>query len=99
MARTRDEQFWEGVRWIGFGATFMFMVFPIFWMVLTSFKIARDAYSTKIFFPPTLNNFISIFQDPYNFGPLLLNSIIVSFATVSIAIVSQFRPALISVFR
>jgi len=86
MAKTRDEQFWEGVRWIGFGATFLFMVFPIFWMVLTSFKVARDAYSTKIFFPPTLNNFISIFQDPYNFGPLLFNSVIVSFATVGIAI-------------
>ena len=86
MARTRDEQIWEGVRWLGFGATFMFMVFPIFWMVLTSFKVARDAYSTKIFFPPTLNNFISIFQDPYNFGPLLFNSLVVSFSTVAVAI-------------
>lgn len=86
MAITRDEQFWEGVRWIGFGATLMFMVFPIFWMVITSFKVARDAYSTKVFFSPTLNNFISIFQDPYNFGPLLINSIIVSLATVSVAI-------------
>ena len=33
-----------------------------------------------------LNNFISIFQDPYNFGPLLLNSLIVSFCTVAVAI-------------
>lgn len=86
MATTRDEKFWEGVRWLGFGATFLFMAFPIFWMVLTSFKVARDAYSTKIFFTPTLNNFISIFQDPYNFGPLLFNSVVVSFSTVAVAI-------------
>jgi multiple sugar transport system permease protein len=86
MAYTRDEKIWGGVRWIGLGATFLFMVFPIFWMVITSFKVARDAYSTKIFFAPTLNNFISIFQDPYNFGPLLLNSLIVSFCTVAVAI-------------
>jgi multiple sugar transport system permease protein len=86
MAMTRDEKFWEGVRWIGFGSTFFFIAFPIFWMAITSFKVARDAYSTKIFFQPTLNNFISIFQDPYNFGPLLFNSLIVSFSTVSVAI-------------
>jgi ABC-type glycerol-3-phosphate transport system permease component len=86
MAKTRDENFWEGVRWLGFGATFMFMVFPIFWMVLTSFKVARDAYSTKVFFSPTFDNFIHIFQDPYNFGPLLFNSLIVSFFTVAVAI-------------
>jgi multiple sugar transport system permease protein len=86
MARSRDEKFWGGVRWLGFGATFMFMVFPIFWMVITSFKVARDAYSTKVFFAPTLENFISIFQDPYNFGPLLFNSLVVSFFTVAVAI-------------
>ena len=86
MAMTRDEKFWEGMRWAGFGATFLFMAFPIFWMILTSFKVARDAYSTKIFFSPTLNNFISIFQDPYNFGPLLFNSVVVSFSTVAVAI-------------
>ena len=74
------------MRRLGFAATFLFMVFPIFWMVLTSFKISRDAYSTKIFFSPTLNNFISIFQAPHNFGPLLLNSLIVSFCTVAVAI-------------
>ncbi|MDJ0913610.1 MAG: carbohydrate ABC transporter permease [Desulfobacterales bacterium] len=86
MAMTRDEKFWEGMRWAGFGATFLFMAFPIFWMILTSFKVARDAYSTKVFFSPTLNNFISIFQDPYNFGPLLFNSVVVSFSTVAVAI-------------
>jgi len=86
MATTRDEKFWEGVRWLGFGATFLFMAFPIFWMVLTSFKVARDAYSTKIFFTPTLDNFISIFQNPYNFGPLLVNSLVVSFSTIAVAI-------------
>lgn len=86
MRITREERFWEGARWLGYGATFIFMVFPIFWMVLTSFKVARDAYSTKILFTPTLNNFISIFQNPYNFGPLLLNSLVVSFCTVAVAI-------------
>jgi len=86
MAKTRDEQFWDIVRKVGFLSAFLFLVFPIFWMVLTAFKISKDAYTTKLFFTPTLNNFISIFQEPHNFGPLLLNSVIVSFTTVALAI-------------
>jgi multiple sugar transport system permease protein len=86
MAKTRDEQFWDIVRRLGFLSAFLFLVFPIFWMVLTAFKISKDAYTTKFFFTPTLNNFISIFQEPHDFGPLLLNSVIVSFTTVALAI-------------
>ncbi len=86
MAKTRDEQFWDIVRKVGFLSAFLFLVFPIFWMVLTAFKISKDAYTTKLFFTPTLNNFISIFQEPHNFGPLLLNSVVVSFTTVALAI-------------
>jgi multiple sugar transport system permease protein len=86
MAKTRDEQFWDIVRRLGFLSAFLFLIFPIFWMVLTAFKISKDAYTTKFFFTPTLNNFISIFQEPHDFGPLLLNSVIVSFTTVALAI-------------
>jgi multiple sugar transport system permease protein len=86
MAKTRDEQFWDIVRRLGFLSAFLFLVFPIFWMVLTAFKVSKDAYTTKFFFTPTLNNFISIFQEPHDFGPLLLNSVIVSFTTVALAI-------------
>lgn len=86
MAVSREDRFWEGVRRLGFSATFLFMAFPIFWMILTAFKTPRDAYTTKVFFTPTIQNFISIFKEPHDFGPLLLNSIIVSFSTIALAI-------------
>ena len=62
MAVSREDRTWEGIRLVGFSATFLFIAFPIFWMVLTAFKTSKDAYTTKIFFSPTFQNFISIFQ-------------------------------------
>ena len=64
-----------------------FTLFPIFWLALTAFKVQRDAFALTFFFDPTLNNFARLFDgNPYNFLPLIRNSIIVSLSTVSIAI-------------
>ena len=54
--------------------------------MLTAFKYPRDAFSTKLLFEPTLQNFQTIFSDPQNFSPLILNSAIVSVATGAIAV-------------
>lgn len=64
-----------------------FVLFPIIWIALTAFKTRRDAFTTKIFFTPTINNFAVLFDgDPYNFAPLIRNSVIISFTTVLIAV-------------
>ncbi len=71
--------------WI-FIAVFIFL--PIVWLALTAFKIPRDAYTTKVIFEPTLKNFITIFSPPRSFGPMVINSFIISLftATIDVAI-------------
>ena len=79
-----------------------FIMFPIFWLALTSFKPLEKAYSTDVFFTPTFKNYEIIFSDTTvieNEGtdrergsvgrkmiPNVINSIVVSGATVLIAI-------------
>ncbi|GAA4805419.1 carbohydrate ABC transporter permease [Actinomycetospora chlora] len=64
---------WLGViAWI-VGIAFFF---PVFWMVLTSFKQETDAYTTtpKIIFEPTLEQYEGVFSA--GVGPYLVNSVI-----------------------
>ena len=73
--------------------TALFIFFPILWILLTAFKNTVDAYSTKIFFAPTLKNFITVFSQPLNFAPLLMNTVIISFFTVLTAVPIAFFAA------
>lgn len=56
---------------------------PIFWVVLTSFRGTKGAYSST-FFPTsyTLDNFIKLFTDfsVFNFPQMLLNTLIIAVA-------------------
>jgi sorbitol/mannitol transport system permease protein len=64
---------WLGViAWV-VGIAFFF---PVFWMVLTSFKQETDAYTTtpKIIFQPTLEQYEGVFSA--GVGPYLVNSVI-----------------------
>lgn len=70
---------------IGLLLALFFIATPIAWMAITAFKQQGDVYTTKIFFTPTLQNFVTIFTPPLSFGPLLLNSIIVALTTVLIS--------------
>lgn len=80
--------------WLRFGVRtgltlliLFFVTFPIFWLVITAFKNNRDAYSTKVIFEPTLGNFTLLFdQNPYDFAPLIRNSVIISVTTVAIGV-------------
>lgn len=67
-------------------ATLAFILLPIIWIALTAFKNDSDAFTLKVVFAPTLDNFRAIFAPPLSFGPLLANSLIVSLATLVIAI-------------
>jgi multiple sugar transport system permease protein len=65
---------------------FGIIVFPIAWMALTAFKLPRDVYSVTWIFAPTIDNFFTVFQPPWNIGRRIVNSVIISAATVVIAI-------------
>lgn len=64
----------------------LFLGFPIFWIALTAFKPERYVFSTEFRFVPTLDSFRAIFQDPLAFGPLTINSLVISTGTVIIAL-------------
>jgi multiple sugar transport system permease protein len=62
------------------------VVTPIFWMVLTAFKLPRDVYGLSLVFQPTLANFVTIFEPPWNIGQRLANSVVVALVTVGLAV-------------
>jgi sorbitol/mannitol transport system permease protein len=62
---------WGVVAWlVGLG-----FFFPVFWMVLTSFKQESDAATSppKLFFTPTLDRYAAVFDQ--GIGPAMLNSL------------------------
>ena len=63
-----------------------FIIVPIVWLALTSFKPQLQVYSLDVFFQPTLDNYVAIFSPPYNMGRLLRNSVVVALASVAISI-------------
>ncbi len=69
---------WSTVAW--FAAIIFF--FPVFWMVLTSFKPESAAYSNppQFFFHPTLDQYKSVFSS--GMGPYLANSAIATVLSV-----------------
>jgi multiple sugar transport system permease protein len=64
----------------------VFFGFPILWILLTSFKYQKDAYSRNILFQPTLSNYVTIFGPQSNFAPFVVNSIIVALGTVALSV-------------
>jgi sorbitol/mannitol transport system permease protein len=62
---------WGVVAWIAALGFF----FPVFWMVLTSFKQEGDAATSppKLFFTPTLDQYAKVFDQ--GIGPAMLNSV------------------------
>ena len=67
------------------GATF-FMLVPILWIFMAAFKNHIDVFQLKLFFKPTLENFVTVFELPYDLGNKLMNSTIVALFTVVFAI-------------
>jgi len=65
--------------------TFIWLA-PVAWIAATAFKHPRDVLSVDIWFEPTLENFRTAFGPNYQLGKRLGNSIIVTVATLVIAI-------------
>src|ERR1700709_2169714 len=73
VAKKKSKKFspWGVVAWlVGLG-----FFFPVFWMVLTSFKQESDAATNppKLFFVPTLDQYSAVFDQ--GIGPAMLNSV------------------------
>ncbi len=85
MTRNQRKQIDKLVNIVAGVVIIVFLVFPIFWIALTAFKPERYVFSTEFRFAPTLDSFRAIFQDPLAFGPLTVNSLVISTSTVLIA--------------
>ena len=62
------------------------MMVPIIWIAMAAFKTHVDVYQLKLFFTPTFENFLQVFDSPYNLHEKLWNSTVVALVTVAIAI-------------
>ena len=62
------------------------MLIPIVWIALASLKTTVEVFQLRLFFRPTLENFRTVFEPPYELGPKLWNSTIVAGVTVVLAI-------------
>jgi len=85
MRRRMINSVWGLVAWVA-GIVF---VFPVIWMVLTSFKQEQDAASNPPtwFFSPTLDQYSAVFDR--NITPFLLNSLMASvFSTLLVVLLA-----------
>jgi multiple sugar transport system permease protein len=94
----------RGLREAGWGWTacagaigFLYFL-PVFWIVLTAFKTRQDALATppKLFFAPTLENFVGVFHraaafgqqaTDTGFGLYFFNSVFIAATGVALALV------------
>ena len=72
----------------------LLFAFPVYWMAITAFKGADQIQTyVPVFIPsPTLDNFAKAISQPH-FSDFLRNSVVVTFATVALAIVVGFLAA------
>ena len=86
MTGAQRKRFWSTVQVILILIAIVIMLAPIIWIFLAAFKTHVDVYQLKLLFTPTLENFATVFDDPYRLGDKLVNSTIVALVTVLIAI-------------
>jgi sorbitol/mannitol transport system permease protein len=79
---TRERLVLTVVGWLAAGLIF----FPIFWMILTSFKTEVEAVATppKLFFTPTLENYITV-RERADYVHFAINSIVISVGATLLA--------------
>lgn len=83
----KDPLWLSAVRIIGLGFWLIITIFPLYWILLTSFKPANQIAEYPVRYWPrqfTLDNYTSLFQKS-EFGSYLLNSIVVSAAAALVA--------------
>ena len=69
-------------------AYFAFALFPVFWILLLSLKPDEELFTTYFIFDPTLENYKTVLgTSGIPFGRFFVNSLIISFGAVAIALV------------
>ena len=86
MTGKQKKQFWNTIQLTLIVIAAFIMIIPIIWIFLAAFKTHVDVYQLKLFFTPTLENFGTVFESPYDLGEKLVNSTIVAGVTVLFAI-------------
>lgn len=77
----------SALRWVLLALLVFACVFPIYFMLTTSFKYPIQTYEPSIWlFYPTLANYLSLFQN-YEVAARLLNSVIITTGSVLLALV------------
>ncbi len=76
----------ESAEVIGTLVVIFFVMFPLVWIGLASLKNQVDVYSTRVFFQPTLDNYIAIFGPQVRLQSNIFISALVSFLTVAITV-------------
>lgn len=66
--------------------TLFFVLFPIIWLIYTSFRSGLDVYSPRFLSPLTLDNFRTIFFGKFSVVQEFFTSLLISSATVAIGI-------------
>src|ERR1700712_3625013 len=66
-------------------AVALLLFFPIFWMVLTSFKSETDAITARLFFTPTLASYAEVFARA-DYLSFAFNSIAISLGGTVVAL-------------
>lgn len=69
------------------------ILFPIFWLILSSFKSRGDVFSLKFFFEPTLENYRMVLFEPHYFTKHLMNSIVISACATVVGLGVSFPAA------
>jgi sorbitol/mannitol transport system permease protein len=77
--------FWSLVAWV----VAIFLFFPVFWMVLTSFKTEGSAYTypPHFFFHPTLSEYSSVFSGAQSFVKPFEHSVFVTLVSTAMVLV------------
>jgi polyol transport system permease protein len=77
--------FWSLVAWV----VAIFLFFPVFWMVLTSFKTEGSAYTypPQFIFHPTLSQYDSVFSGAQSFVKPFEHSIFVTLVSTALVLV------------
>ena len=73
--------------YLGLGVLLVAVLFPFYWVVVTSFKVPRDAFAIPPvwLFEPTLDNFRTVLSNP-TFLRAFANSLIVSLSASVVAV-------------
>ena len=72
--------------WLLLGGIIFYAVFPFYWSIVSSFEAGSALFDVGLFpNPPTLNNYIALFQEQ-NFARNILNSLVVATAATVISI-------------